>query len=154
HRRRERKERAMNDDYGYNRHDWTDMPERCELWMRDEQNRENRAAGPLSRRELLRRLGGATLTLTLSGMLSRPASAQNLSRMQRLLTDGRQGRVKPLDSAPNLSSLQLPLWGDGSSFDQPPYYQTIQAGRRLSVNKTAQSADIDGDGQDELVARG
>jgi hypothetical protein len=58
----------------------------------------------------------------------------------------------PLKSS-NAAGLQLPFWGDGTHWDQPPYYQTIQSHRRYGC-KTYQTADIDGDGQDELIARG
>lgn len=50
-------------------------------------------------------------------------------------------------------ALQLPFWSDMAGWDQPPYYETMQAGRKRN-NKTVQSADIDGDGRDELIIRG
>ncbi|GAA1060321.1 FG-GAP repeat domain-containing protein [Agromyces bracchium] len=45
------------------------------------------------------------------------------------------------------------MLSDGLNLDQPQYYETIQAGRRVFC-KTRQNADIDGDGQDELIYRG
>ncbi|BDZ55588.1 hypothetical protein GCM10025870_26610 [Agromyces marinus] len=50
------------------------------------------------------------------------------------------------------SGLALPMLSDGLNLDQPQYYETIQAGRRVFC-KTRQNADIDGDGQDELIYR-
>lgn len=49
--------------------------------------------------------------------------------------------------------MQLPFWGDAAHWNWYEYYETIQAGRRQSC-KTVQNADIDGDGRDELIARG
>jgi len=48
--------------------------------------------------------------------------------------------------------LALPMLSDGMNFDRPEYYETIQTGRRLTCH-TVQSADLDGDGQDELICR-
>ena len=49
--------------------------------------------------------------------------------------------------------LALPMLSDGMNYDWPQYYETIQTGRRLFCH-TVQSADLDGDGQDELICRG
>jgi hypothetical protein len=45
-------------------------------------------------------------------------------------------------TCPNQSSLQFPLWGDGAKWNLPGLYNSIQL------------ADIDGDGQDELLGFG
>lgn len=50
-------------------------------------------------------------------------------------------------------SLALPMLVDGMNFDWPQYYETIQTASRLTCH-TVQSADLDGDGQDELICRG
>ncbi|MBK8447259.1 MAG: VCBS repeat-containing protein [Micropruina sp.] len=49
--------------------------------------------------------------------------------------------------------LALPMLSDGMNFDRPEYYETIQTSRRAACH-TVQSADLDGDGQDELICRG
>ena len=49
--------------------------------------------------------------------------------------------------------LALPMLSDGMNFDWPQYYETIQTASRLTCH-TVQSADLDGDGQDELICRG
>ncbi|HZP84607.1 MAG TPA: VCBS repeat-containing protein [Chthonomonadaceae bacterium] len=126
--------------------DNTENPELERQSLEVQSNRE------LSRRDLLRWAGGGMAGLTLSRLLADSASAQTLSRL-RPLPRGRALPIAGSSVTPTLQTLQLPIWGDGSSFDQPVYYQTIQAGRRLQINKTIQSADIDGDGQDELIAR-
>lgn len=45
-------------------------------------------------------------------------------------------------ACPILSSFEFPLWSDGLHWNQPQYYTSIQM------------ADIDGDGQDELLGKG
>jgi len=58
----------------------------------------------------------------------------------------------PLLTTPQ-SPLALPILGDSVNMDQPKYYDTLQAGSRRA-NRTRQSADLDGDGSDEMVLRG
>jgi hypothetical protein len=114
----------------------------------------------LSRRELLRRAGYGAAALLALGVA--PAEARAARQLQRLLPGVHA--VSPAAASLLVQALgdssqpvlQLPFWGDGANWDQPQYYETIQAGRRTFPNhpKTVQSADVDGDGQDELLARG
>src|SRR5262249_11696204 len=53
---------------------------------------------------------------------------------------------------PATQGIQLPWWSDAANWNWYEYYETIQAGHRQSC-KTVQSADIDGDGRDVLLAR-
>jgi hypothetical protein len=70
---------------------------------------------------------------------------------RELKATGTLGSASAFASGPT-SPLSLPMWGDGAKWDQPEYYETIRAGRRR-FPKTVQSSDVDGDGQDELIAR-
>ncbi|HEY1105644.1 MAG TPA: VCBS repeat-containing protein, partial [Agromyces sp.] len=51
------------------------------------------------------------------------------------------------------TGVALPMLSDALNFSRPECYETIQAGRRPN-NRMHQKADLDGDGQDELIARG
>lgn len=65
---------------------------------------------------------------------------------------GGSARVYAIDLG-STNTMQLPFWGNGANWDHIEYYETIQAGRRR-FPRTVQSADINGDKQDELLARG
>jgi hypothetical protein len=109
----------------------------------------------ISRRDLLRRAGQGALGLTLGFLLLNQPTDASAARLKRMLP---AATVLPLAAARaaadrHTPTLQMPYWGDGTVLDQPQFYLTIQAGRRLQINKTVQSADIDGDGQDELLVR-
>jgi hypothetical protein len=131
---------------GTNMEHFPEDPLSAEIILEETEPLAKPLTGSLSRRDLLRLAAGGTAGLLLSGLPSDPARAQ-LPRPPGLGALGSS-------SGPQLSTLQLPFLGDGSLFNQPEHYETIQAGRRHLINKTVQSADLDGDGQDELVARG
>lgn len=100
--------------------------------------------GPqVSRRTVIR---GATLT-ALTGAVLGEAAVQALPARA-----APAAAPIPLLTTPQ-SPLALPILGDAVNMDQPKYYDTIQAGTRR-INRTRQSADLDGDGSDELVIRG
>lgn len=50
-------------------------------------------------------------------------------------------------------ALALPMLADGMNMDRPEYYDTLQAGSRPQ-HRNRLSADVNGDGQDELIVRG
>jgi hypothetical protein len=104
------------------------------------QNQPHELSSLLSRRDLLRYAGCGAIALSQLELL---ASAQ----AQR-----RGGRPPHLLAGPGSGTLQLPFWSD-AGWSQPEYYETIQAGRR-SQPRTVQYADVNHDGQDELLARG
>jgi hypothetical protein len=119
--------------------------------MQDQADRVLRRA--LSRREVLQWAGAGAAGAVIASLTAGSAWAA-ATPLERLLPG-----VRVLSQPPRLQSvgdalpdLQLPFWGDGASWNQPQYYETIQAGTRRKP-KTRQSADIDGDGQDELIAR-
>lgn len=126
----------------------------------------NLASTPVSRRNLLGMAGQGILGMGLLALLGggSAANAAGRSPLERMLPGARELGARPQagsDSkirtlaAPVVKVpvyLAQPFWGDGD-FSAPQNYQTIQAGRRLQINKTVQSADIDGDGQDELIGR-
>lgn len=99
-----------------------------------------KSPGVLTRRDLLR--------FSVVGAVS-------LSPLLALLQQGRgalaaSGGFSSLADAP--PKLQFPLWGDGVNWNLPQYYETIQAGTR-KLPRSALRADINGDGQDELIGR-
>lgn len=103
--------------------------------------------GMLSRRDLLRFAGYGAIALSNLGVLASAVKAQ-----------GQGGGRAHLLSSPGAGTLQLPFLND-VSWSQPLYYETIQAGlRRLSqANRFPNHhtyADINNDGQDELIVRG
>src|SRR5690242_10435362 len=101
---------------------------------------ETNPTNSLSRRQLLQYAGYGVALMALSAA-DVPADALPLSGLQNKL----QGAV---DSARQ----QLPYYSD-APWDQSQYYETIQSVRRMHP-RTYQNADIDGDGRDELIARG
>ena len=94
----------------------------------------------LSRREVLRLIGGSAVLLTLAAAAEQQAHA--LPALWQAQGEGGPGRSLLTGTTGDI--LQLPFWGDGSQWDQPEYYETVQA----------LHADIDGDGRDELIGRG
>ncbi len=97
--------------------------------------------GPeVSRRTVMR---SATMTALTGAVLGQGALRSLPARAAAAL---------PLLTTPQ-SPLALPILGDSVNMDQPKYYDTLQAGSRRS-NRTRQSADLDGDGSDEMVLRG
>lgn len=138
----------------------------------NEQNNELMALtdARLSRRNLLGIAGQGALGIALFSLLgggaARAADLAGRTPLERMLPGARElgartcasGSGKrnflslgdPVEKIPVY--LAMPFWGDGQ-FSQPQNYLTIQAGRRLQINKTVQNADIDGDGQDELIGR-
>jgi hypothetical protein len=104
-----------------------------------------RAVSQLSRRELFRRAGlGAAMLMALAGAEIGTATP---GRAQIPLVD-----VSTYQPTTDTGKQQFPYYTD-TPWDQQQYYETIQAGRR-QFPKTYQTADIDGDGRDELIARG
>jgi hypothetical protein len=112
-------------------------------------------ANEISRRDLLRRAGQRVLGLTLGSLLLNQPTDASAARLKRMLPAATILPLAAVQQAGNarIPTLQTPYWGDGTALDQPQFYMTIQAGRRPQINKTIQSADIDGDGQDELLVR-
>jgi hypothetical protein len=110
----------------------------------------------LSRRDLLRYAGYSVGGAALMALLRAPAAAAHLGPPPEVgHVGGRSGHtLQLLESLQNgnASGLQLPFWANGGSWNEAEYYSTIQAHRRFGC-KTYQSSDIDGDGQDELIAR-
>jgi hypothetical protein len=131
---------------------------------------ESLASKRVSRRGLLGVAGQGVLgfaALALFQSSASPVSAfagGGRTKLERMMPGARElgarpgagghGKIKSL-AAPVVKVpvyLAQPFWGDGD-FGGQQNYETIQAGRRLQINKTVQSADIDGDGQDELIGR-
>ena len=99
----------------------------------------------LSRRELLQVAGSAAaLVMLASGGQSAAAQSSDSPRSV--------GGSRYLQATTDKTKQQFPYFTDGP-WDQPQYYETIQAGGRL-FPKTRMNADIDGDGRDEMIARG
>ncbi|HVK06763.1 MAG TPA: FG-GAP-like repeat-containing protein [Armatimonadaceae bacterium] len=150
-----------------------DIPEFGNEKTSAEKTPEGDAAAPsprLSRRDLLAGAGrgvtGLAAALALVSALGEAAaaSARPRTRLERMLPGAREltgaaaqagrGAASALTQpVPAPEVLQLPFWGDAAAWNRPEYYETIQAGRRFYA-RTVQSADVDGDGQDELLARG
>jgi len=109
------------------------------------------AFGLLTRRAFVQGAGAGLITLLASREIwADPTRRAPRSPFPVLPPFGCAARI----TATPAGALQLPFWGDGAGWDRPEYYSSIQAGRRLQVNRTVQNADIDGDGFDELIARG
>lgn len=104
----------------------------------------------LSRRAFMHGVGGVTLSLVLSLHDANAVTLSQNAPTQHLVGAGRPALGS---SAAKGDLLQIPFWADAATWNRPEYYETIQAGRR-PFNKTVQSADIDGDGCDELLVRG
>lgn len=108
----------------------------------------NRVMSQFSRRELFRRGGmGAALLLLLAGVEQGELPHNQAANAQVL-----GGDAPPYQPTSDTGKQQFPYYTD-APWDQPQYYETILAGRR-QFPKTYQAADIDGDGRDELIARG
>lgn len=117
----------------------------------------------ISRRDLLRRLGfGSATTALLLGAFpergralpSRVLEADGSAARAAIASVAAEPlRVKSLRLDTPSAIFQLPHWGDGGSWDSYEYSDTIQAMRR-KFPKTIQTGDLDGDGRDELIARG
>jgi hypothetical protein len=103
-------------------------------------------SGALSRRDFLNGVSGAALLLALSGQEANAMARPPLT----LKGIGGSGGGSTLTKN---DLRQLPFVGDASGWCHSEYYETIQAGRR-QFPKTVQTADIDGDGRDELIMRG
>jgi hypothetical protein len=101
----------------------------------------------LSRRDFLRYAGYGAVALSQLDLLPSAAQAQGRSRVT----------LHPM-ALPGSGVLQLPFWSD-AGWSQPEYYETIQTGlRRLPRNARSYTnstyADVNNDGQDELIGRG
>ena len=103
---------------------------------------------PLPRRTVLQ---GSALVALGGGALTGPGRGRPSPAGRRATGAGRA--TTAATSSSGVTALALPMLGDGMNMDRPEYYETLQAGRR-AANHTAQSADVNGDGQDELVVRG
>jgi hypothetical protein len=111
---------------------------------------------PLSRRAFFQCSGASVAALMLLAASHRPTAAGVIRSAKPISAVEPLGAFAFLQRSGGISDndrlLQFPYFSD-APWDQPQYYQTIQAGRRM-FPKTRQSADIDGDGRDELIARG
>jgi hypothetical protein len=78
-----------------------------------------------------------------------PARAQSRAGSARL--------VRPRAATPG-SRQQLPFWSDTANWDQPEYYETLQAGRRHNGRPTALDGSVNSGffehGRDSLLIRG
>jgi hypothetical protein len=110
----------------------------------------------LSRRSFLTRSGYSVATLLAlslwDGTGAPPALGRTGGGGGRGASAGQGFRQGARLGATPAGALQLPLWGDGANWDWPEYYETIQAARH-PICRTIQYADIDGDGQEELLIR-
>lgn len=94
----------------------------------------------LSRRDLFLKAGKGVMGLTALSLLI--GGGQSPVRAAGIAPRGKGLFVKANDTAQDPALQQLPLWSDGTGWNQPQYYETIQL------------ADIDGDGRNELIIRG
>ncbi|MES2463672.1 MAG: VCBS repeat-containing protein, partial [Armatimonadota bacterium] len=113
-----------------------------------EEVRAAAALAGLSRREVLQRAGFSAITLLLVAGTEMGAPKTSLAAVPKPVFFQEEVGGTATDPARQ----QFPYYTDGP-WDKPEYYQTIQAGYR-NFPKTFQSADIDGDGRDEMIVRG
>jgi hypothetical protein len=110
------------------------------------------AVSQFSRREMLQCASyGAALMLLTAAQEQAAADAPHKGVPQTGF-QGRGPRKPLLQGTTDGVKQQFPYFAD-APWDKPQYYETIQAGRRM-FPKTYQMADIDGDGRDEMIARG
>jgi hypothetical protein len=65
------------------------------------------------------------------------------------------GKVHPRSrGATSAARQQLPFWGDAPGWDQPQYYETLQAGRRSQRNGGMSNIFLDDNNKDTLLIRG
>lgn len=103
-------------------------------------------AKAISRRELFLRAGQGATALLFLAALQEHAEAAPTHRQPK------GGALSLLKDGAIVPKQQFPYYTD-APWDKPQYFETIYAGRKI-FPKTHQSADIDGDGRDELIARG
>src|SRR5262245_45171845 len=112
---------------------------------------ENLPAQGISRRNFLASSIGSAAGLYALTLLDQATPALAQSRM------GKQ-RFGKLQAATPASSQQLPFWSDTANWDQPEYYETLQAGRRRNGRPSAldgsANSDFFGQRRDSLLIRG
>jgi hypothetical protein len=109
----------------------------------------------LSRRSLLKRGGISAAALLLLATTNRAAAAGVVvDTLRKAIPEPKapDANIVAFQAIADNAKQQFPYYADGP-WDQQQYYSTISATRRW-WNRTYQMADIDGDGRDELVARG